>query len=334
MSANLFPNQAYSPADKYLWDAWFTDDPDGRHRAFYLQAPNSFTPDQRHDQASIGHAVSADYANWQEIGTALNPGERGAWDDIALWTGSVIVSQETGNYHHFYTGRGSRDPFAQKVGRAVSTNLVEWRKTTLDRPLLEAVQPYSTYSGADRGFPAWRDPYLFRNNHNGQYEMLITARLGDEPYNGCVARATSPELDNWTVTAPLLAPGRYDEMEVPQLVNHDGDSYLFFSTWSKGYNPGWKDAIGGAWSGLHAFYARGSDFSRPFLPVNDNGVVAANGKEMYSIRLLDRLPNSNDYRAIGWLNENPGKSEFVGALSTPFTVTIDNGEVGVRMLNS
>ena len=48
--------------DKWVWDFWFARQ-DGQHHIFYLQAPRALgDPGRRHHNATIGHAVSGNFA--------------------------------------------------------------------------------------------------------------------------------------------------------------------------------------------------------------------------------------------------------------------------------
>ena len=61
--------------DRWLWDFWFARDGDDYHRHL-LQPPRSMgDPDERHWNASIGHAVSQDLRAWSVLPDALAPGD-------------------------------------------------------------------------------------------------------------------------------------------------------------------------------------------------------------------------------------------------------------------
>jgi beta-fructofuranosidase len=115
--------------EKWVWDFWLARDGTDYH-VFYLQAPRSLVEQQlRHLSASIGHAVSKDLENWRVLPDALHPGPRGAWDEDAVWTGSVV--RRGGTWHMFYTGvRTEEGSVVQRVGSATSTDLTRWRKIT------------------------------------------------------------------------------------------------------------------------------------------------------------------------------------------------------------
>ncbi len=83
----------FVPTDRYLWDFWFAPrgGPDAPYHLFFLQAPRTLRdPEERHGRATVGHAVSRDLVRWEELPTALEAGPAGAWDDRAIWTGSMI----------------------------------------------------------------------------------------------------------------------------------------------------------------------------------------------------------------------------------------------------
>ncbi len=68
---------------------------------FFLQAPRSLgDAGLRHTNASIGHARSGDLVTWEVLPDALGPEEAG-WDDLAIWTGSVV--REDDRWAMFYT---------------------------------------------------------------------------------------------------------------------------------------------------------------------------------------------------------------------------------------
>ncbi|MGA9857734.1 MAG: hypothetical protein WBQ18_07705, partial [Solirubrobacteraceae bacterium] len=88
-------------ADHWVWDCWIADDGDLYH-VFFLKAPRALgDAGLRHDRATIGHASSLDLVDWIYHGTALAP-ELDGWDDLALWTGSVVRGDDD-VWRMFYT---------------------------------------------------------------------------------------------------------------------------------------------------------------------------------------------------------------------------------------
>lgn len=319
----------FAPSEAYLWDFWTLPANELWH-LFHLQAPRQLGPDERHHQSSIGHAISADLCHWQSQGTLLTPGPE-PWDNLALWTGSVVTHQQ--RHYLFYTGRSRETYHIQKIGLAISDDLKTWQKHP-QNPLLEADLRFYQMEDCLNPlgvFPAWRDPYVFRLSETAPWQMLLTARQAgsSQSHNGCIARAESWDLLHWEVQPPLLAPGWYDEMEVPQLIVSGGLYYLFFSTWSRAYLPE-HQAHTGAFSGLHAFWA--PSYEGPYAPVNGNGVVLA-GEELYAIRLIKKelkrksqKETQDRYTALGFLNQNHS-GQFIGRLSAPFSICLEGERV-------
>jgi beta-fructofuranosidase len=217
--------------DRWVWDFWLADTGTAYH-LFFLQAPRSLPhPDMRHRRASVGHAVSADLIDWEILPDALCPGPAGSWDDIATWTGSVI--QADGTWYMFYTGVSSADEgLVQRIGLAVSTDLVVWERG-LDGPLIEAdPRWYELLDTSVWHDQAWRDPWVFAEPDGHGYHALITARSHHGPPDGrgVIAHAVSEDLRTWEVRPPLTSPSGFGQMEVPQVVTVDGRSILVFST--------------------------------------------------------------------------------------------------------
>lgn len=225
--------------DRWVWDFWLVRD-GADHHVFYLQAPSdSASPDGRHWHASIGHAVSSDLTNWQVLGDALRPGPPGSWDDASTWTGSVVPVD--GGWAMLYTGISTAERgLVQRIELARSTDLLHWDKH--GGPVLEAdARWYELYDTADPAGSAaavprpwrdqaWRHPWVYPDG-NGRWQAVLTARAGtgDPAERGVVGQARSADLLHWEVL-PLLTPPRsgFGQMEVPQLLERGGRTYLIF----------------------------------------------------------------------------------------------------------
>lgn len=209
------------PHDKYLWDAWFAWEGDQLH-AFYLQADREdcqHDPEARHNLASVGHAIS-NGNGWHEIGTTF--AKSNGWDDVAIWTGSVIRAPRSNAYYLFYTARNSREApqetpsekqRPQHIGLATSTDLHHWQRVpqATNAPLIQNPGKQFGLDGV-----AWRDPYVVR--FGDLYYAFICARLDQEADCGVIAYVTSPDLLHWSRQPNFIqCPLEFYQMEVPQV---------------------------------------------------------------------------------------------------------------------
>jgi beta-fructofuranosidase len=311
----------FSPRKKWLWDSWFVVNKDKYH-VFYLQSKKFKNSERRHDYSSIGHAVSKDLKSWEEIGLALGKGEKDSWDDLALWTGSVI--KKDGRWYMFYTGRGKKDRLVQKIGLAISDDLVSWEK--VDNFVLEVD---GRYYQKDFGINnlgkigAWRDPFVFRKGKKYYMTLSARARGKDKEYNGCIGLAVSEDLINWKIRKPIFSPGLYDEMEVNQVIYRGGFYYLFFGVaFDNLYSV--ENSKRKSSKGLHCYYSK--RLRGPYSPVNGNGVVVDGADKIYDIRLVKK---GREYYGIGWLNRDDN-GKFVGKLSSKFLISINKDRVIVE----
>ena len=219
--------------DHWVWDSWIADDGE-RYHLFYLKAPRALgDAGLRHTHASVGHAVSSDLVGWEVLADALGP-VPGAWDDLAIWTGSVTRGDD-GVWRMFYTaissrgGHGLRD---QRVGVAESTDLLTWRRVT-DRPVLEVdTRWYKHLPEDESASETWRDPLVLRDPAGQGWHMLVCARAAGAATNddGVLAHATSSDLVHWEVGPPVCEPGAgFGQLEVAQVKHIDGRWILVFT---------------------------------------------------------------------------------------------------------
>jgi len=315
----------YAPVGKFLWDPWFINQGEFHHM-FHLQADVEPDFNRRNiSNISIGHAVSDDFINWEQLPTALKPGGVDEWDNDNLWSGCVAKKDDT--YYLFYTGKNKNPEInnIQKIGVATSKDLNTWNKHDKN-PLIEADNKhyYMDNNKNELGnIGAWRDPFVFKDPTSEKRYMTISARdntKGGE-YSACVALAQSDDMINWDVLPPIFSPGIYDEIEVTRVVCHNGYYYLFFTTYGRNYKPEFEKKYG-AHGGLHCYYS--DNLFCGYEPVNGNGVVLDNGHDVYDVRILNL--NGNDFIGIGWLNRD-SDGNFIGKLAHPIKIRIDGDKV-------
>ncbi|MFT4109100.1 hypothetical protein [Propionicimonas sp.] len=195
---------------------------DGEFHIYYLKR----YADDTHDtpETHWWHISTVDFVNVTEHGIAIRRG--GAEDpDYSAATGSVVrIGDE---FHAYYTGFRawpSATGRHQTVLRARSRDLVAWTKDP-DFALLSDTDQFD----ADE----WRDPFVFRDDEQGGYRMLIAAQRTDGPATrrGATAMATSPDGQTWTVDdRPFWSPGLYSMHECPDLFRLGDYWYLVYST--------------------------------------------------------------------------------------------------------
>jgi beta-fructofuranosidase len=273
--------------DRWVWDFWtVTDGPD--HHLFYLQAPRALgDPELRHHHATVGHAVSRDLRDWRVLADALGPGPPGSWDDLAVWTGSVIGAD--GRWAMLYTGIARSERGAiQRIGLATSHDLVRWRKHPAN-PVLEADERwYECLDASAWPEQAWRDPWLMFDPATGRFHALITARAAAvRPADGAgvVATAHSADLVHWIVGPPITAPGWYGHLEVPQVSRIGRRWYLTFSVEAERHAARHPDRIAGR--ALRSVrYRVANDPLGPFLAETDRLLVGDAAGSRYAGKIV------------------------------------------------
>ena len=198
----------------------------GAYHLFYLK---DYRDEARHGQGTPWfHLVSQDLLQFDDWGEALERGDAGS-QDVWVFTGSVVERQ--GTFYIYYTGhnqnlRGTGQP-VQAVMRASSPDLRTWTKDP----------SFRFYAPTDRGYEAddWRDPFVFWNEEASEYWMLLAARkkIGPSRHRGCIALASSPDLESWEVREPFWAPDLYYTHECPDLFRLGEWWYLVYSTFSE-----------------------------------------------------------------------------------------------------
>ena len=230
---------------QWIWDSWYVRAGDTWH-AFFLKADKSLgDPDLRHFNVTQGHAVSTDLKTWEHRGTSLTPSAAPAFDDTAVWTGSVLKGPD-GLWHLFYTGAGSAEKgLYQRIGHATSPDLDTWTRVG-NGFCLDLVGPNARHYETEHMVGHWhdramRDPWVMPDPEGEGYLMFFTARApGIEEANaaGAIGFATSPDLMTWTLQPPVFVGG-FGQMEVPEVFTANGRWYCLFCTsanhWSSDY---------------------------------------------------------------------------------------------------
>jgi len=169
---------------------------------------------------------TSDFVKYKECGISIPRGNEHA-QDLYVYTGSVI--ETGGRYYIFYTGRNphfrEHGLNEQAIMRAESDDLINWCKKPLDIILA----PDELYERHD-----WRDPFVFYNEKENEYWMLVTARekQGSWLRRGCIALFASNDLLSWKLNPPLWAPGLYYAHECPDMFEMNEKWWLIFSEYT------------------------------------------------------------------------------------------------------
>lgn len=294
--------------DCWIWDSWYTFDGE-YHHAFYLKASRALgDPNRRHRHPAVGHARSRDLYTWEELPDALAIADAPAFDDWTTWTGSV-VKDDSGTWWMFYTGTSHGDDgLVQRIGSATSNDLMTWVKQR--SPLIEAdPEHYELLGESTWDDQAWRDPFVFRTND--QWQMLITARSnqGSPDSRGVVGRATSSDLHEWKVQAPLATNEDFGQLEVLQVAEIDGVPTLLWCCEYPQLSERGKKRFGRG--GM--FSATGESMLGPF------DMAHATRFDHDSIYAARTIQHEGAWFLMGFRNMENG--QFIGELTDPIPVT-------------
>ena len=315
--------------DKWIWDFWIVRDR-AEHHLFYLQAPRSLgRPALRHKHASIGHAVSTDLRSWRVLADALHPGPNGSWDDQATWTGSAIG--HAGRWYMLYTGINRKERgLIQRIGLAVSDDLVHWDKHPAN-PVMEAdPRWYDLLDRARWRDQSWRDPWVFRHPEDGSFHALITARSrhGEPDAAGVVGHARSLDLFEWEVLPPLTSGGDFAQVEAPQLVRLNGRYQILISCLAEDHSRQRLERLGRpGLTGTFAFSAKHP--LGPYLSA-DGPLVAPDGPlgPLYAGKVVESGAGGWQFMAF----RGDGDRDFLGELTDPLPIEEDtNGRIVVAL---
>lgn len=198
---------------------------EGRFHIFYLTSPVGTTVWPDRIRTTWQHAVTDDLIHWEELPPALEPGVGCKIDKDGCWTGSAIVAN--GKFHIFYTAADLDCENQQKICHACSEDGITFVKDG-DEPVI--VPDGEIYELVD-----WRDPYVFYNEEDACYWILIAGRKNNGPdtRRGVVALYKSEDLQRWKHWGILCDPGYTNVMECPEMYYFAGKWYLSHSRFSE-----------------------------------------------------------------------------------------------------
>lgn len=198
---------------------------DGVYHLFFLSVPENTVRYPERVKNTWQHVVTRNLVDWEELPPVLLPGDETELDKDGCWTGSVIYAD--GKYHIFYTGYHIDSQFPQTICHAVSDDCITFTKDPKS-PLIVPDTRY--YENID-----WRDPYIFYNEEEECYWMLIAARKNEGPSNrrGVVVLYTSKDLQNFEHKGVLYEPWHTNCPECPEMYKMGDYWYLAYSRFSE-----------------------------------------------------------------------------------------------------
>jgi sucrose-6-phosphate hydrolase SacC (GH32 family) len=241
----------YAPPGLVVNDFAILRDEDGTYAVLHLQGPWTTEFDHLRMETSYGRATSTDLVDWQPAGTCFGTGLPGRFDQQAVWTMHPIRYDDR-KMAMFYTGVSALTAGGwplQAIGLAHSdlTDGTGWRRHGT-APVVEADARW--YRTGER--MGWRDPFVVRDDEGDGWVMLICAADATLPVEagGCVAWATSDDLEHWTVHPPLISPGDVDELECPVLERLDDGSWLLLGSIgaTRGFEAWTAPRLRGPWT--------------------------------------------------------------------------------------
>lgn len=253
---------------------------------------------------------------------ALAPSGQGSWDDLAIWTGSLI--RHDGRWQMLYTGIGSEERGrVQRIGLATSLDLVNWHKHEANPVIEHDPRWYERLDLKVWGDQAWRDPWVFRDPSDACFHALLTARssAGDSDARGVIGHARSSDLASWEVLAPLTSPGEFGHLEVPQVVELEGHFVLLFSAQDAVYSAQRVARLGNA-AVTGTFWVSGSSRLGPFDIRTARPLCPDRMPSLFSGKFIEN--GAGNWYFLAFVLEDAA-GEFVGELSDPIPVTMRDG---------
>ncbi|RII35441.1 DUF4975 domain-containing protein [Clostridium chromiireducens] len=275
---NLF----YKPKDAWVGDCipYYEN---GIYYIYYLH-DERVKPNEYGEETTWHLVTTTDFVNFESKGEAIL---RGGPDEFNwnIYTGSICKDKE-GLYHAFYTGYNAdlmvNGKKAQVVMQAVSEDLLHW-ETVKDFLFTSDEKQYEIFD--------WRDPFVFWNDKDECYWMLLAARINGagEHRGGCTALCKSKDLMNWSYEEPFYAPNMYITMECPEIFQIGDWWYLVFSTFSDRFVTHYRmsRSLSGPW----------------IIPENDDFDTRA----CYAIKTAS---DGVERYGFGWIASKEGSTDF------------------------
>lgn len=282
---------------------------EGKYHIFSLTPAPGTTVYPDRLRTTWEHSVSEDLIHWTELPTALYPGNGDEPDASGVWTGSVIYGE--GQYHAFYTGYCLSAEYQQTICHAVSDDGIEWKKDAANPVIVPMTELYEKLD--------WRDPYVFYNEEDSCYWILISARRLDMPVTrrGCIVLYRSRDLKNWEYYGPIYSPGHTNCPECCEMYKMGDTWYLSYSRFSEFVNTIYRTS------------------KSPFGPWRKPKKDGIGGRRFYAAKSMADDNGRRFY--FGWAHDRAERSDrgewyWGGAFCVPHEVTAtEDGQLDVKL---
>lgn len=186
----------------------------------------------------IHQFTTTDLLEYKDEGEILPFGSQLEDKDLAIGTGSFFRDKE-GLYHCFYTGHNDRaaefNMDKECIMHAVSQDNKAWTK--LPEDTFYAPEGYDSND--------FRDPFVFWNEEEMCYNMLVGARKTDKK-GGFLATFVSDDLKTWKESKPFYDQDELYFLECPDVFLMNETYYLIFS-WNNVTYYRISDSLHGPW---------------------------------------------------------------------------------------
>lgn len=305
-------------------DAWVGDlipyYENGVFYIYYLHDPRT-SPNKYAEQTTWYMSTTKDFCNFEDHGIALQLGDEN--DNYRnCYTGSILKDRNN-IYHAFFTGF---NPDEKIDGEPLQSVMVARGESPFNLKVDKSFRLLAdgdTYDKHD-----WRDPFVFFNEEENCYWMLICSRLNSGGYHrsGCIALCKSDDLINWEYSKPLYSPNSYIALECPEIFKLNGYYYLIFSTFSDKFATHYlvSKSMTGPWKMME----------EDSLDTRVNYAIksTSDGQDRYAFSWIATKTGQTDYGDWEWggelivnrINQNPQNGELSLVPTTAMLSSFEN----------
>jgi sucrose-6-phosphate hydrolase SacC (GH32 family) len=217
----------YAPQGFYLKDFCLIEANDLFH-LFHIAGTPGVSCCLPGNEVWFGHATTGDFQTWKTLEPCLYI-QPDSWDNGHVFAPFVLKKDDL--FWMFYTGCAIDN--TQRIGVATSENLQNWQRIS-DRPVIRPEGFEWAFCPTEKG-SACRDPHICK--WSDEYSLYYTAVTKNG--KGCVARATSNDLVNWTDRGPAYTFSKLNHCESSNVQELDDRYLLFFG----GHHEYWSYVI-------------------------------------------------------------------------------------------